>query len=526
MHAPAVARGRAMLASEAAFYSDLLETLRADPPRTKAELHETKLRLARAHGLLGIPSDSSVLGQLPEGERPGFEDLLRIKPARTASGVAVVTVMTAPHACPHGVCVYCPGGPRFGTPQSYTGTEPAARRATEHRYDPHAQTVARLRSLREIGHAVDKVDLIVLGGTFTSLEEGYREWFVKGCLDAMNGTASPGLEDAQATNEAATVRCIGLTVETKPDCFLGREVEHSLAIGTTRVEIGLQSTHDDVLERVHRGHTDAQSRIALARAKAAGLKIGVHMMPGLPGSDVDRDLESFRLLFEDPAYRPDFLKIYPTLVLAGTALHAMWEHGLYRPLSLEEAVDLVARVKAIVPPWCRIQRVQREIGAPYIDGGPTKGDLRVLARQRLHERGGECRCVRCREVGFRGRNPRPDAIRLLRADYESSDGHEVFLSLEDPEEDILVAYVRLRIDAVGATVRELKVFGRLVPLHERPGTRWQHRGMGRQLMEECEAIARDEFHATRVRVTAGVGVRGYYRALGYRLETPYMVRGL
>lgn len=526
MGGPAVATTRSMLASEVAFYDALLENLRSDPPSTKAELHQTKLRLARLHGLRGIPGDSEVLGRLPEAERRSFEDLLRIKPARTASGVAVVTVMTAPHACPHGVCVYCPGGPRFRTPQSYTGTEPAAHRAAEHGYDPHAQTLARLAALREIGHRTDKVDLIVLGGTFTSLEEAYQEWFVKGCLDAMNGSVSPSLEEAQAANEAAESRCIGLTVETKPDCFLGREVGHSLGIGTTRVELGLQSTYDDVLERAHRGHTDAQSREALARAKEAGLKVGIHMMPGLPGSDLDRDLESFRLLFDDPAYRPDFLKIYPTLVLAGTALHGMWERGAYRPLSLEDAVELVARVKAFVPPWCRIQRVQREIGAPYIDGGPTKGDLRVLARERLRSWGGECRCVRCREVGFRGIDPRSEAIRLLREDYESSGGHEVFLSLEDPEDRVLVAYVRLRIDAGGATVRELKVFGRLVPLHERPGERWQHRGLGRRLMEECEAVAGDEFHEPRMRVTAGVGVRGYYRSLGYGLQRPYMARGL
>ena len=515
-----------MLASEVAFYDELLEELKACPPRTKAELHRTKLRLARVHDLRGIPSDSAVLGRLSEEERSSFEDLLRIKPARTASGVAVVTVMTAPHACPHGVCSYCPGGPRFRTPQSYTGTEPAARRAAEHGYDPHAQTRARLAALREIGHRTDKVDLIILGGTFSSLDPGYREWFVKGCLDAMNGSVSPGLEDAQTINETAGSRCVGLTVETKPDCFLGPEVTHTMSLGTTRVEIGLQSTHDDVLLQVHRGHTDAQSRRALALAKDAGLKVGIHMMPGLPGTDPDRDLESFRLLFDDPAYRPDFLKIYPTLVLAGTALHGMWERGLYEPLSLEDAVELVARVKAMVPPWCRIQRVQREIGAPYIDGGPTKGDLRVLARERLRSWGQECRCVRCREVGFRGLEPRPEAIRLLREDYESSGGHEVFLSLEDPDERVLVAYARLRIDVHGATVRELKVFGRLVPLHERPGPRWQHRGMGRRLMKEAEGIARDEFHARRLRVTAGVGVRGYYRSLGYSLEPPYMGRPL
>ncbi len=513
-------------AAEAAFCDELLGLLRTDPPASKAQLHETKLRLARAHGLRGIPSDALILGSLPQTDRRAFEDLLRIKPARTASGVAVVTVMTAPHACPHGVCVYCPGGPRFHTPQSYTGTEPAAKRAAEHGYDPYAQTDARLRALKEIGHRTDKVDLIILGGTFTSLDEGYTEWFVKGCLDAMNGTVSASLGDAQAENETASVRCIGLTVETKPDCFLGREVEHALRLGTTRVELGLQSTHEDILARAHRGHTDAQSREALARAKAAGLKVGVHMMPGLPGSDLDRDLESFRQLFEDPAYRPDFLKIYPTLVLQGTALHGLWEHGLYTPLSMEDAVELVARIKALVPRWCRIQRIQREIGAPEIRGGPTKGDLRVLARDRLRSRGQECVCVRCREVGFRGIEPRPEAIALLREDYASSGGHEVFLSLEDHDLDVLVAYARLRIDSWGATVRELKVFGRVVPLHERPGARWQHRGYGRRLMEECETAARDEFHVGRMRVTAGVGVRGYYRALGYRLEAPYMVRAV
>lgn len=516
----------AAVAPEAAFYQDLLADLRIRPPASKAELHDAKLRLAKLHGLIGVPSDASILAALPEAARSRYEDLLRIKPARTASGVAVVTVMTEPHACPHGVCVYCPGGPRFHTPQSYTGTEPAARRAAEHGYEPRAQTLARLRSLREIGHRTDKVDLIILGGTFTSMVEGYKERFVQGCLDAMNGTASASLDEAQARNETGPARCVGLTVETKPDCFVGPEVEHSLRLGVTRIELGVQSTHDDVLETVHRGHTDAQSREALARAKAAGLKVGIHMMPGLPGSDVDRDLESFHALFEDPAYRPDFLKIYPTLVLEGTALHEMWSHGRYTPLSLEDAVDLVARVKAILPRWCRLQRVQREIGAPLIRGGPTKGDLRSLARDRLRARGLECRCVRCREVGFRGIEPRLDALRLLREDYASSGGHEVFLSLEDPEREVLVAYARLRIDDRSATIRELKVFGRLVPIHESPNGRWQHRGFGRRLLEHAESVARDEFRATRMRVTAGVGVRGYYRNLGYTLENPYMVREL
>jgi len=181
---------------EGAFLDDLVQELSLRPPRTKADLHRIKVQLARSHEIVGLPADAAILARLPQALRGPLEDFLRIKPARTASGVAVVTVMTAPHACPHGVCVYCPGGPRFGTPQSYTGTEPAARRAAEHRYDPHAQTVARLRALRAIGHRTDKVDLIIIGGTFTSMEAGYKESFVKGCLDAMNGTPVLDLKPA------------------------------------------------------------------------------------------------------------------------------------------------------------------------------------------------------------------------------------------------------------------------------------------------------------------------------------------
>src|SRR5439155_746840 len=257
---------------DAEFVEALAGEIRDRRPASKDEVERIKLRLARAHRLGGLPSDGAILQRMALADREGMKDLLRVKPARTASGVAVVTVMTAPHGCPHGVCTYCPGGPR--------------------------------------------------------------------------------------------------------------------------VEMGIQTTHEDVLVRVHRGHTDAQSREAMHLAKDAGLKVGVHMMPGLPGSDPDRDMESFRVLFEDPAYRPDFLKIYPTLVLPGTALHGLWKSGRYTPLGTEEAVELIARVKAIVPRWCRIQRVQREIGAPDIEDGPKRGDLRVLAKERLRSRGLDCHCVR------------------------------------------------------------------------------------------------------------------------------------
>ena len=508
------------------FLRELWDRLASGDVSGKADLQRVKSELVRRHRIVGVPADSEILAHAPPAMRDSLDDLLRVKPTRSASGVAVVSVMTPPHPCPHGVCVYCPGGPRSGTPQSYTGTEPAARRAARHRFDPTAQTAARLAQLRATGHRTDKIDLIVLGGTFSSLDPALKEGFVKGCFDGLNGRAAADLEEAHRINETAASRCIGLTIETKPDCFLGPDVEESLRLGVTRVELGVQTTHDDVLRLVNRGHTDADTRAATRRAKEAGLKRGYHMMAGLPGNDADGDLESFRAIFEDPEYRPDFLKIYPTLVLPGTGLHAMWALGRYAPLSTEDAVELVASVKAIVPPWVRIQRIQREIGADVIEAGPTKGDLRVRARRRLAERGGRCRCIRCREIGLQRVALRADAVRLHRSDYEASGGTEVFLSFEDFAGDVLVGYARLRVGPAGAILRELKVFGPVVPLDTEPGGRWQHRGYGGRLLAECERIASEEFGLREVRVTSGVGVREYYRRLGYARCGPYMAKGL
>jgi len=507
------------------FLREIWDRLARGEVRGKEDLQRVKAELVRVHRLSGIPPDSEVLEGAPPGLREAFVEVLRVKPTRSASGVAVVSVMTPPHECPHGTCVYCPGGPRFGTPQSYTGTEPAARRAATHRYDPLEQTVARLEQLRRGGHTTDKIDFIILGGTFTALDLGFRETFVKSCFDGLNGSISGDLEEAHARNETAPARCIGLTIETKPDCFLGGEVGESLRLGTTRVEFGVQTTHDDVLQLVNRGHSDADSRAATLRAKDAGLKVCYHMMPGLPGSDVDRDLDSFRAIFEDPQYRPDMLKIYPTLVLEGTGLYTMWTHGRYRPMTTDEAIELLAKIKEIVPPWVRIQRIQREIGADLILGGPTKGDLRVRAQRSLESRGGRCRCIRCREIGLGGRAARTDRVELHRIEYESSGGREVFLAFEDPEGTTLVGYARLRLSEAGAFLRELKVFGQVVPIAAEPGERWQHRGYGATLLRECERLSRE--HGRReLLVTSGVGVRGYYRRFGYRRSGPYMSKVL
>jgi len=354
----------------------------------KEDLRRLKTELVQAGLFATVPSDGALLALLPEDARERWRPLLRVKPVRTRSGVAVIAAMTAPEACPHGTCTFCPGGPSWGTPQSYTGKEPAAMRGTQHGFDPDAQVTARVEQLRRNGHDTDKVDLIIEGGTFTAHAPAYQESFVKGCFDGLNGLVSPDLAAAHTANEKAGSRCIGMTVETKPDCFLDPAiVENVLRLGTTRVELGIESTYDAVLTVTNRGHTDADSRQATRNAKEAGLKVCYHLMTGLPETTRAMDEENFRRVFEDPAYRPDMLKIYPTVVVERTALHRQWLLGKYAPPGNEETADLLAAVKAKVPPWVRIQRIQREINAPDIRAGPQKGNLREIVRERMRAAG-------------------------------------------------------------------------------------------------------------------------------------------
>lgn len=491
----------------------------ADPQ----ELHRAKLRACREHGLGRVPANHELLAWVPREEREGLT-LLKKKPVRTASGVAVVAVMPSPARCPHGTCLYCPGGVAWGTPQAYTGSEPLARRAAQHGYAPEAQARARLEQLRAVGHATDKVELLIIGGTFTARPEAYREAFVKGCFDGLNGRPAVSLEEAHRRNEGAAHRCVGLTVETKPDAFLEAEVEHSLRLGVTRVELGVQSLREDVLRAVNRGHGLREVVDATRRAKEAGMKVGYHMMPGLPGTTYGQDLRGLRDLFADPAHRPDMLKIYPVLVVEGTGLHELWRRGRYREMGTETAARLLAEFKPHVPPYVRIMRIQREIPAHEIEAGVRKGHLRQLVRERMESQGTRCRCIRCREAGLRQASPRPEDVELRVLPYEASGGTEHFLSFEDASQDVLVGYARLRLGR-RAIVRELRVLGRVVPLAKEPGARWQHRGYGKALMGECEAGAAEAGYG-RLIVTSGVGVRPYYRKLGYRRAGSHMVKRL
>jgi len=512
------------------YFDEFVQAVVLGEVSSRGDVLRLKARLCKKHGLERVPTNYEILARVPEDYRDIAEPLLMNKPVRTMSGVAPVAVMTSPYECPHGRCTYCPGGVTSNTPQSYTGREPAARRAGMYEYDPFRQTKARLEQLRAIGHRTDKVDLIVMGGTFTSRPPEYQEFFVKRCFDAMNGKESPDLASAHVANETAGSRCVGLTVETRPDWFGEEEVARSVALGATKVELGVQILDDDVLDGVKRGHHVREVVDATKRARNAGLKVAYHMMPGLPGSSFEKDLASFRTMVEDPRFRPDMLKIYPTLVVGGTELCDLWEAGRYEPMSLEQTVELLAHMKRLVPPWMRILRVQRDIPVQLIEAGVRKSHLRELVMARLRDDGTPCRCIRCREVGHvpgRGEEVDESDVELRDTSYAASGGTEHFISFEIEPTDSLIGYARLRLrgDSDRALLRELHVYGQMVPLSERPGRRWQHRGYGVRLLQECEQMAAASGCLT-LQVTSGVGARDYYRRLGYERAGPYMSKRL
>lgn len=486
------------------------------------------------------PSNSELIQLLKGDERRKLLPVLKLKPVRTGSGVVVITVMTKPWPCPKAEpCIYCPGGPALGTPQSYTGREPAAMRGLQHEFDPYRQVTSRIRQLREMGHDVDKVELIILGGTSMALPMDYLTYFVKRCLDGLNGAEAGSIEDAKRLAETSRVRNSDITIETRPDWGQRSHVDQMLNLGITKVEFGVQTIYDEIYRLVNRGHSIQDVVDSFQVARDAGLGIGAHMMPGLPGSSYERDLEAFRALFEDDRFRPDALKIYPTLVLEGTKLFDLWRKGEYVPLSTDQLVEMIARVKRDhIPEYVRVKRVMRDIPSHLIVDGPRISNLREAVWDRLDKMGGRCRCVRCREVGHvmerLGQQPRIEDVKLRVRLYEASGGTELFLSYEDVRMDILVAFLRLRIpsehahrdevkEKPSALVRELHVYGPLVRVGEQPKTSdWQHRGYGRALLQRAEEIARDQFDAERLLITSGLGVKSYYHSLGFGPCGPYM----
>jgi elongator complex protein 3 len=457
---------------------------------------------------------------------------------RTISGVAIVAVMTSPAPCPHGQCIPCPGGPVFGSPQSYTGHEPAAMRAEMNDFDPFRQVQARLKQLELIGHKTEKIDLIIMGGTFTARSPYYQDWFVKRCYDALNDETASSLAEAKSLNETAVHRCIGLTVETRPDWFRLGHVDLALRFGATRVELGVQSVFDDVLVKMNRGHTVTDTVMATRIAKNAGFKICYHLMPGLPGSDESREIETFKTIFYEDGFKPDMLKIYPTVVVKGTALYDQWKKGLYQPLNTDEAVKLVGKLVSLVPAWVRIQRIQRDVPAPYIDAGVQMSNLRQLVDDHMKKNKLSNNEIRARELGHLLLKEKisfeKDDILLKTEKYQASESTEFFISLQLKHQNALVGYLRLRdINQshrfeLGKNpcmiIRELKVVGQELAIGDKTKNGLQHKGFGSMLLSEAERICVEEYDKKDLFVLSGVGVKEYYRKyhdfddVGYYLQ--------
>lgn len=511
------------------YYEEILRQIKSGKISNTKELQKAKMDLCKKHGIDELPGNADILEKVEKYDditRDDVLDVLQRKPSRKKSGVTVIAVMTSPAECPHGRCMMCPGGPldEEPSPQSYTGKEPAALRGERNDFDPKKQVEDRLKQYRAIGHTTDKIDLIIMGGTFPAREWSYQKGFTKGCFDGLNNSHSETLKDAQDTNETADIRCIGLTIETRPDYCKKTEIDRMLKLGATRVEMGVQSLRDEILKKIDRGHSVKDTIEATRLAKNRGLKVCYHMMPGLPGSTREKDIEDFKQLFNDQRFQPDMLKIYPTLVIEGTELFDVWKKGDYDPLSTEEAADLVAEMKDIVPPHVRIQRVQRDFPSPLVDAGVKKSNLRQYARKAMSKKGLSCDCIRCREVGHSEKEIDRTNLELKKIQYEASGGTEYFLELG--EDDIIVGYARLRTsEKHNPILRELKVVGEMTPVSkngQKDG--FQHAGFGKRLVKECEDISTQ--YGDSLKVISGVGAREYYRKMGYSLKEPYMVKHL
>jgi elongator complex protein 3 len=520
-------------------------------PATRDELLTFKKEVAGEHKV-SPPSQANVLrayqklvesGELKRDAQ--FESFLGRKSVRSDSGIAPITVLTKPFPCP-GKCVYCPT--EVTMPKSYLSNEPAAQRALNHRFDPYRQVADRILALKSIGHSAHKIELIVKGGTWSSYPRAYQTWFIKRCFDGANHASgkrvrSTTLRGAQDANENAEHRIIGLTLETRPDFIKPKEVARLRELGCTRLEIGLQHTSNAVLDLIKRGHSVEDCYTALALLRDAGFKTDLHMMPQLPGATPDMDVAAIRELFANPALRPDMIKVYPCVVTPNSELYGWWKSGDFKPYSDEALFEVLLKTKQLVPRYCRISRLIRDIPNSSIVAGNMSTNLREVLQRELGKRGGKCVCLRCREI-IRHPSLAGELPTLFDDAYEASGGMEHFLSFETPDRAAVFAFARLRLPKLdsrapgnsvleklipeikgAAFIRELHTYGTQLGIGARDEKASQHKGFGRKLMTEAERIARKAGY-TKLAVISGIGVRGYYRKLGYRRVGTYMMKWL
>jgi elongator complex protein 3 len=479
------------------------------------------------HVLVAAYRSLTESGEWPEDR--ALLERIRMKPMRTLSGVTTVTVLTKPYPCP-GKCIFCPTDVRM--PKSYLPDEPGARRALDHDFDPFDQVSARIQALEAVGHPTEKIELLILGGTWSSYRKDYQEWFVKRCFDAMNGFEASTLEQAHSANENATHRNVGLVVETRPDHVNLREIERMRRLGVTKVQMGVQSLDDRILEMNQRGHTVEESHRAVALLRAAGFKIVLHWMPNLLGATPESDRQDFVRLWEDLS--PDEIKIYPNQLLENAELYEYWLRGEYRPYTTEELVELIADIKPSIPRYCRVNRVIRDIPSTHVVEGNKRTSLRQDVHAEMDRRGTRCQCIRCREI--RVRKVEQDELHLEHLVYQAGGMEEHFLSLVT-REDKLAGFLRLALplknspktglaDLDGAgIIREVHVYGQSLEVGQSRSGVAQHSGSGTRLIEYSEQIAIEKGYK-RLAVIAAVGTRCYYIKRGFKRGDLYLVKNL
>ena len=450
------------------------------------------------------------------------------KPTRSKSGIVPLTVVLPPKKCDHGTCLYCPGGDFV--PQSYTDKSPAIMRAMALNYDVTEQVKTRLNSIMAMGHPTDKLEVIIIGGTFLEYEKSFKYNYVKGIYDALNGVVSKDLDEAKKINETAKNRIVALCIENRPDSCSEEEIKEMLSYGTTRIEIGVQMPDDFLYKKVNRGHSVEDVVSATKRLKDSGFKVGYHIMPGLPFSTIENDKEKFKLVFSDSHFRPDQLKIYPCQIIESSPLSRIYKKINYRPYTNSEIHQLVKWMMHIVPRYCRVMRMMREIPKEKMKVEAASTSMRSDIFEELKNEGG-IEEIRFREVGRQVGKVNLD-VSMKETRYDSSEGKEIFLEFVN-NNDNLFGLLRLRFPSKGvfiselknaAIVRELHVYGQALKLGDSAG-KSQHRGLGKKLMAEAEKISKKADYK-KIAVISGVGVREYYSKLGYKLEGNFMVKYL
>jgi len=490
----------------------------------KTNIEKIKRELGRKYKIENIPKNSEIIKKFPKSKfNNKIKLLLKRKAMRTLSGVSPIAVMIKPEkSCPWN-CIYCPQSKK--APRSYTGEEPAALRARESNFDPYIQVKTRLRQYKLNGHPTDKGEIIIMGGTFLRTPLKYQRWFIKKIYDAMNNKTSHNLNEAKKINEKSKNRVVGLTIETRPDVCGKDEINKILDYGGTRVEIGVQNPNDRIYKIVNRGHTTQDVIDTTELLKNTGLKVVYHLMPGLPGSNKKKDIAMIKKIFENSKFRPDMLKIYPTLVIEGTELYRMMKNKKYKALTSEDATDIISEWYKIIPPYVRVMRIQRDIPAGLISKGVKKSNLRELVEWRNKIMQIKNNEIRNREIGLnKGKIHNP---KLKIKKYKASEGIDYFLSIIDGVN--LIGFVRLRIPNKSyrkeitedsAIIRELHVYGNEIEINH--NGKIQHKGFGELLLREAERIAKEKYDKKKMVIISGVGVREYYYKFGYIAEGPYV----